>query len=159
MSIQNILVDNNLTLFCKNLAISNELSIKGHLLIFDRIDQSFSVSTYDDIDNLVNANVTTVNAHIVLVGDEIILSLNGIGPYTSPGVFNYFGFQLPAAFFPNQINQAVYIAVVNGIVVTTLFEIEASGRCKIFKDLQKDNFALNDTFDSIQQSVLYCNTD
>lgn len=133
------------------------LTVNGHPLTYDKLDATVQVNTYDGSNNLVTADVFSVNIHAILVGHIVVLTVAAMG-YTAPGAFNYFGFQLPSDFFPDTLNSSLYLVSVNATFGASKYAITNTGQVRIFKDANATNFALNDVFASPQQTITYDNS-
>ena len=136
---------------------TESLVVNGNPLVFDKFDSTIQVNTYDGANNIVTADVFSLNIHAVLVGHIVVLTIAAIS-YLAPGAFNYFGFQLPTDFIPNTINTGLLLCVLNSTYAETKFTITATGQVRIFKNLAAANFALNDTFAASQQTITYDNS-
>lgn len=134
-----------------------DLVVNSHPLVFDKLDANIVVNTYNSSNVLVTADVFSLNIHAILVGDIVSLTLPLIS-YTATGTFNYFGFQLPADFFPNTTNTGLLLVRLAGVSGTSKFIVTSTGQVQIFKDLASTDFANLDAFASSQQTILYDNT-
>lgn len=145
----------------KNLGLNSlhvkSLTVNSHPMTFNVLDATIPVNTYDGANNLVTADVFSLNVHAVLVGHIVVLTIAAFG-YTAPGAFNYFGFQLPAGFIPNTINVGLLQATLNTTVEVTKYSITSGGQVRISGDLASNNFVLNDIFGSLQQTITYDNS-
>ncbi len=133
-----------------------DLTVNSQPLLFNRFDSTIQVNTYDGADNLVTADVFSVNVHGSLVGHAITITIAAMA-YTAPGAFNYFGFQLPTGFIPNTLNSSLYLVTKNGTVAASKYAVSTSGIVKIFGTIAAANFANTDTFASPEQSIIFSN--
>lgn len=134
-----------------------DLVVNGHPLVFENADFTIPVNTYDGSNNLVTADVFSLNIHAIRVGHIIVLTIAAI-THTATNTFNYFGFQLPTDFIPNSINSGLLLSTINSVVEANKFTITTTGQFRISKDLASTDFVSTDQFAQSQQTITYDNS-
>ncbi len=150
----------------KNLGLNNlhvkSLYVNSSALLFNRFDSTIQVNTYDGANNIVDAGVFSLNVHGSLVGHSITISIAAMS-HTATNVFNYFGFQLPAGFFPNTVNSGLYLINLTfppgaASNVVSRYTVTTSGIVRIFVDLNSANSVIGEIFLAPEQSIIISNT-